>query len=226
MVKKGLFILCLIVSTISYQLTAQIIKAEALLGLNLTQVEGDEVYGFKKPGINIGAGVMIPFAKNWDVSFEITYNQKGAKEGEQYRDTIDGEPVNGAYKLRLNYAEIPVLIHYTDKEFFTIGAGFSFGRLVGIQEWEHGVREATSLNSNTYEKNDFSYIFDLRIRLKGPLKLALRYQNSMVKIRTREFSNFNGDTWTRDQYNKVITLRLIYMFNEKLSRRTFNPDQQ
>ncbi len=219
--------MCVFILMGTYQSIAQVIKAEALLGLNLTQVEGDEVYGFKKPGINIGAGAMIPLGKNWDISFEITYNQKGAKQGDQYNDTIDDVPVTGAYKLRLNYAEIPVLIHYTDKEFLTIGAGFSFGRLVGIQEYEHGSRvDETTLTSNTYDRNDFSYIVDLRVRLKGPLKLALRYQNSMVKIRTREFDNITGDTWSRDQYNKVITLRLIYMFNEKLSRRTIKPDQQ
>ncbi len=220
MVKKSLILFCLFVLVGVYRSNAQTIKAEALLGINLSQVEGDEVYGFKKPGINLGIGAMVPFAKNWDVSFEITYNQKGATQKDQYKDTINDIPVTGAYKLRLNYAEIPVLIHYTDKDFLTIGAGFSFGRLVGVKEWEHGrVVDTTTLNSGTYAKNDFSYIIDLRVRLKGPLKLALRYQNSMVKIRTRQFDNVTGDVWTRDQYNKVLTLRLIYMFNEKPRRK-------
>ncbi|OFY51496.1 MAG: hypothetical protein A2W85_00965 [Bacteroidetes bacterium GWF2_41_31] len=198
---------------------AQIIKSEAIVGFNLTQVEGDEVAGFKKPGINLGVGALIPFGKNWDLSFEVTYNQKGAREGDQYRDTIDGQPITGAYKVRLNYAEIPVLIHYTDKDLLTIGAGFSYGRLVGVKEWEHGrLVETTTVNSNTYEKSDFNYIIDVRIKLKGPLKLSARYQNSMKKIRTREFNNITGATWTRDQYNKVLTFRLIYVFNESKSR--------
>jgi len=201
------------------QVNAQIIKSEAILGFNLTQVEGDEVAGFKKFGLNVGAGAMIPFGKNWDFSLEIVFNQKGAREGVQYRDTIDGKPVTGAYKIRLNYAEIPVLIHYTDKDLLTIGAGFSYGRLVGVQEWEHGrIVESTTLNSNTYNNHDFNYIIDVRIKLKGPLKLSARYQNSMIKIRTREFINTNGDTWSRDQYNKVLTFRLIYVFNESKSR--------
>lgn len=214
----------LIISGISNQLLGQIIKGEALLGLNLTQVEGDEVHGFRKAGLNIGAGVLIPFKKNWDVSMEITYNQKGARQKAQYNDTDSmGNIITGEYKLRLNYVEIPLLVYYTDKEFITIGAGFAWGRLVGIQEWEHGNRvESTTINSDTYDRNDFSYIIDARIKIKGPLKFGVRYQNSMVKIRTREFTDLSGNSWTRDQFNKILTFRLIYIFNEDQSRSNLN----
>ena len=207
---------------ISNSLIGQIIKGEALLGLNLSHVEGDEVAGFKKVGLNIGAGVLVPFKKNWDVSMEVNYNQKGAREPDQYNDTDSlGNVTTGAYKLRLNYVEVPILIHYTDKEFLTIGAGFSWGRLVGAQEWEHGnIVPTTTLNSDVYNKNDFSYIIDLRIKVKGPLKFSVRYQASMMKIRTREFENvYTGDKWTRDQYNKALTFRLIYVFNETQSKQ-------
>lgn len=219
---KGLIniaIILLITCGLSESALGQIIKGEALLGLNLTQVEGDEVHGFKKPGLNIGAGVLIPFKKNWDVSMEVTYNQKGANQKDQYYDTDTlGNVTTGAYKLKIDYVEIPVLVHYTDKDFISIGAGFAWGRLVGIKEWEHGnLVETTTLNSGVYNINDFSYIIDARIKIYGPLKFGFRYQNSMVKIRTREFENTIGDTWTRDQYNKVLTFRLIYIFNEKQS---------
>ena len=221
---KIVIVILLITSGISSPLLGQMIKGEAILGLNLTQVEGDEVHGFKKPGLNLGAGVLIPFKKNWDVSMEVTFNQKGAKQRAQYNDSLNnGQIITGEYKLRLNYVEIPILVHYTDKEFITIGAGFSWGRLVGVQEWEHGKRvESTTLASGVYNKNDFCYIIDARIRIKGPLKFGIRYQNSMVKIRTREFTDFSGGKWTRDQFNKVLTVRLIYIFNEERSRSNFN----
>ncbi len=222
MKKLKLIILTLIIiSSISNSALSQIIKGEALMGFNLSHVEGDEVAGFKKFGLNIGAGVLIPFKEKWDVSMEVTYNQKGARQAKQYNETDSlGNISTGAYKLRLNYVEVPVLVHFTDKEFITIGAGFSWGRLVGVQEWEHGnIVESTTLNSGTYNKNDFSYIIDARIRIKGPLKFGLRYQSSMVKIRTREFENSDGTTWSRDQFNKVLTFRLIYIFNETQSKR-------
>ncbi|RLD83817.1 MAG: hypothetical protein DRJ10_02730 [Bacteroidetes bacterium] len=212
----------LVIIGVSNTIVGQIIKGEALLGLNLSHVQGDEVSGFKKVGLNIGAGVLVPFKKNWDVSMEVNYNQKGARQPDQYDDTDSlGNVTTGAYKLRLNYVEVPILIHYTDKEFLTIGGGFSWGRLVGVQEWEHGnLVPTTTLDSDVYKKNDFSYIIDLRIKVKGPLKFSVRYQSSMAKIRTREFENvYTGDKWTRDQYNKVLTFRLIYVFNETQSKR-------
>ena len=54
-----ILIMCGITSTVS----GQIIKGEAIVGFNLTQVEGDEVHGFRKPGLHIGAGALIPFKK-------------------------------------------------------------------------------------------------------------------------------------------------------------------
>jgi len=215
----------MLVLLMSLQVSGQIIKGEAIAGINLCQVDGDEAFGFHKIRANVGVGVMIPFGKKGkrDVAIETLFSQRGSSEGPQYNDTSStGQLLTGEYKLHLNYLEIPALVMFTDKELITVGAGFSWGRLVGVKEWEHGQRvDSTTLNSGTYSKNDFAILGDIRIRIWQALKINLRYQYSLVKIRTREFSNLAGDTWTRDQYNNVITLRLIYVFNEKRSRENF-----
>lgn len=223
MQKKITFVIVLFfLSLASVEVRAQIIKGEAILGMNLTQVDGDEVFGFKKVGANVGAGVMVPIGGNWDVSFEALFTQKGANQKPQYSDSTR----NGAYRLKLNYVEVPVLVMYTDKEFISAGAGFSWGRLVGVKEWEHGnLVETTTLNSGVYSKNDFSILGDLRIRIYKQLKFNLRYQYSLVKIRTREFENQQGDTWTRDQFNNVISFRLIWVFNEQQSKRVLDENE-
>ena len=78
MIKKGIiFFSIFTISILFSKLSAQIIKGEVISGVNLSQVDGDMFYGFKKFGLNVGVGAMIPFGKNWDVSFEILYNQKG-----------------------------------------------------------------------------------------------------------------------------------------------------
>jgi len=218
MIKKFSSIIFVFLSFgLGLQVSAQIIKGEAIVGMNLSQVDGDEVYGFKKIGLNIGAGVMIPFDKKgkWDVSIEAIYSQKGANQNRQYTDSI----ITGEYRVNLNYVEVPVLVMFTDKDFISAGAGFSWGRLVGAKEWEHGVLiETTTASSGTYSKNDFCILADFRIRIWQGLKFNLRYAYSLVKIRTRDFEDQAGNTWTRNQFNNVISFRLIYVFNEKKSQ--------
>ncbi len=207
----------LFVFILNNQLNAQIIKGEVMAGLNMTQVDGDEVFGFKKPGFSIGAGAMIPFHENFDLSLETNYNQKGASQKAQYIS----DSLNGAYKLYLNYLEIPVLVHYTDKDLISIGTGFSWGRLVGAKEFEHGRQTATTAQNGVYKPNDFCVLLDLRLKVYQSLKFNFRFSYSILSLRTRAFSNLQGDTWTRDQYNKVLTFRLLYIFNEERSKQNF-----
>lgn len=220
-----LFLILLTFTAIN--VSAQIIKGEAIAGLNLTQVDGDEVFGFRKFGANLGAGVLIPFGKKgkWDVSLETLFTQKGSYQKPQYEDSIDnGQVLTGEYKLRLNYVEVPLMVMYTDKELISFGLGLSWGRLFGVKEWEHGeIVPTTTLRNGPYSKNDFSVLADIRIRIWKALKINLRYQYSMVKIRTREFTSKdpNIEPKIRDQFNNVISLRLIYVINEQRSRENF-----
>ncbi len=98
----------------------------------------------------------------------------------------------------------------------------SSGKQVGVKEYEHGqLIETTTLSSGTYNKNDFSILADFRIRIYKSLKFNLRYQYSLLSIRTREYTDLAGNTWTREQYNNVISFRLIWAFNEAQSRKNF-----
>lgn len=73
-------------------------------------------------------------------------------------------------------------------------------------------------NSNSYKKNDFSVCADLRIRIWEGLHAQIRYQYSIVPIRTCLFSSNAGGTPVRLQYNNQIALRLTYIFGEDRSK--------
>ncbi len=196
---------------------SQIIKGQLIAGLNMTQVDGDEVYGYKKPGLQLGLGAMIPFGDKWDLSIETIYNEKGARQKAQYPMLADS--TNGAYSLYLNYLEVPVLVHFTDKELITVGTGFSWGRLITAREYEHDRQTNTDAQNGVYNPNDFNILVDLRMRLYKQIKFNFRYAYSMAKIRTREYSTNtgSGSTWSRKQYNNMLTFRLVYMINEAKS---------
>ena len=112
-------------------LHAQIIKGEVFLGGNACQVDGDECYGYKKFGVHAGAGALIPLTNWMDIGLEVLFNQKGAYK----RDSITyGSTFPHAYNLKLNYAEIPLMIYLTDKDAVSVGLGVSYGRVVGLNE--------------------------------------------------------------------------------------------
>ena len=257
-------------------LHAQIIKGEVFLGGNITQVDGDECYRFRKLGVHAGAGALIPITNWMDVGIEVLFNQKGAYK----RDSINQHLglYTGRYKLNLNYAEIPVMIYLTDKDRYSIGVGVSYGRIVGLQEYIndqatairlgdgqlHWKEEADGLpdishvadikaltdklyeagysqnepiedlvprtiaNSDSYRAHDFNICADLRVRLWEGIHAELRYQYSLAPIRTRLFYKDTNETILKTddrrvqplqrQYNNSITLRVVYIFNERRAK--------
>jgi hypothetical protein len=214
-------LLVLLLLALSPSLSAQRFLGAVVGGMNLSQVDGDEVYGFKRVGGHIGLGVILPIKKKWDVTLETVFNQKGAFEGPQYADTLYGVPVNGKYDLRLNYVEVPLVAHYTDRDRYTVGAGFSYGRLVSSKEVEHDGAIPPYSDTVAFNKNDYSVLADLQIRVWKQLKFNIRYSYSMAMIRERVFIDPYGlkPPNQRKQYNNMLTFRLVYVINEKLSEK-------
>lgn len=204
-----------------------------IAGGNVSQVDGDEVAGYYKWGANAGIALTMPLHNNfrWFATIELLYTQKGAYQNylrananlkdsnqliwhnEDYSVPFDKKV---KYKLNLDYVEIPIVFHYEDPHTgCSIGAGFAWGRLVRAHEIENGWTTTTNLRSGLYKTNDWSVIADARIRIWKGLKLNFRFQYSMVPLRKRLFDPFGPNEELRKQYNNVITVRLIYSFNEK-----------
>jgi hypothetical protein len=215
-----LFLLLALVLCCSPAVKAQRILGAVSLGMNLTQVDGDEYFGYNKVGLNLGPMVIVPFGpkKNWSASMELLYSQKGSYH-RGHTDTT-------TYWLRLDYAEIPVLFHYTDKKVISGGIGFSYGRLVNFKETinDHALDSTYFAQPTTSMSNDdFSVIADLQIRIWSKLWADVRYQYSMKSNRSvhiTDLSTTPRNEYDRDQYNNVITIRLTWVFNqEKISKR-------
>ena len=83
-------------------------------------------------------------------------------------------------------------------------------------------------NSDSYRAHDFSICADLRVRIWEGLHAELRYQYSLVPIRTRLFYKDTNETILKTddsrvqplqrQYNNCLTLRVVYLFNEHRSK--------
>lgn len=225
-----ILIMYVFLSLITTDVKAQLVKGEAFLGLNLSQIDGDKAYGYKRLGLHAGFGGLVPVYQKGDFSIdfslEVAFNQKGSHQGRLYNDTVNGEVITGEYDIYLNYLEVPVLFYFSDRQIYSLGIGASYGRLIGLKEYEHGKKTNVDLlyqGADKYNLNDFCIIADAKVRLYERLKLGVRYQYSMAKIRTRDFYLINGEfDCTRKQYNNTITARLIYVFNEDRSEYIYD----
>ena len=257
-------------------LHAQIVKGEVFLGGNGTQVDGDECYAFRRFGVHAGAGALVPITSWMDVGLEVLFNQKGAYKGDSINQHLG--LYTGTYDLRLNYAEVPLMIYLTDKDRYSVGLGVSYGRLVGLRESINGNPTAIAIgdghlhwrdegadfpdishvsdinelcsyiyqagysqtedietqvpavieNSTNYRAHDFSICADMRIRIWEGIHAELRYQYSLVPIRTRLFYKDQEEVHLKiddrrvqplqHQYNETVTLRIVYIFNERRSK--------
>jgi hypothetical protein len=184
------------------------------LGMNLTQVDGDDFYGFNKVGLNVGPMVIVPFGKNqnWSVSMELLYSQKGS-----YHKGSSDSTISYTYKLVQDYVEIPVLVHFTDKKLISGGVGFCYGQLINYKETHNSFYDTLYQYQTPLANNDISVIADIQIRLWSKLWANLRYQYSMRSNRTVVVDNpfvYPRQPETREQYNNVISIRLTWVFNQ------------
>ena len=218
----GLFI---IFAAFTNTAKAQIFLGEAFVGYNICQVDGDQIMGYFKPGVNAGVGVIAPIWKknnfSIEMSLEVLFNQKGARQGRKYWDhkidTITGREITGEYNLSMNYGEVPIMIYFTDKKLVSAGVGVSYGRLMSLKEYEHGVRTAVTASSGEYDQNEFNILADVKLRVYKRWKVGFRYSYSLNPIREREYHDINYQSLgTFKQYNNLFTFRLTYVFNERL----------
>lgn len=201
---------------------AQRIHAFVSSGMTLSQIEGDELKGFKHIGYTGGVGALTALTDNyrWGLSAEAVITQRGV-----YNNSYDPQNYYNI-DLTLNYVDIPVLIHFQDPYGgMLFGAGLSYGRLL---QQPHGVIKYNpnyfipDTNDMSFLRHDICAVADMRFTIWRGLQLDIRWQHSLMAIkRDWTFFSYNGTdandearykTHTRNCYNHALTFRLIWQF--------------
>ena len=150
----------LLLALITATLSGQTFRAAALAGLNLSQLDGDDLLGFHQPGLNAGLRVVAVLGEHWRVGPEILFSQQGAK-----RNT--NSVTQSAFDaFRFQTVELPVMVHYHDWR-LTAEAGAAYQRLLSY-------RIINTLGENVTE--DISLTDDaLVLHLGATLDLSPRF---------------------------------------------------
>ena len=176
-----------------------------ILGMNLTQIDGDNFAGYRRAGLNAGGVVYIKLQEHVAGSVEVLFSQKGSRA--TYAQPIGPGQYITKYGVDLNYAEMPVMINYFDSRKSHFGGGFSYSQLATANEYMNANYAIPKLSDYPFKKMDINLLLSGSLHMYKGLFFNLRFQYSILSIR----DNVPGIT-KGAQFNNLWTLRLMYLF--------------
>ena len=184
----------------SFSLSAQNFEAGFVGGLTMSQISGDGLGGFDKPGSRIGAYISYPIKRNVNFEVGMQYVQKGSREP-------SGDHGISNYSMNLNYLEIPATINYTFKNGLVIESGIGSGVLFSYSE----VDAIGNLNGESPHTFGLDFICGLQYQILNHLKFNLRYENTILPIRKEDVTTSLEKN--KDWYSSMVSFALMYQIS-------------
>lgn len=184
-------LLCLLV-LMSIVCAAQTFRGSIIGGLNLSQVDGDDLRGFHQPGINAGLRVVALLSDKWSVGPELLFSQQGAVRNQ------NAESVGNLQSLRFQTLELPLMLYYKDWRLIA-AAGASYQRLISYRIEDTNGEDI----SNTLPLSDNWVALQLGVTLQLSPKIGFDFRWS------RHFSDLQTVASPRLR-GRTLTLRLAY----------------
>ena len=190
---------------LQHSVSAQSFKGGVSFGLTAAQVDGDQLAGYNKPGPVGGLYVYKKLGHSLDLQMDMTYVQKGS------RLTPKPQNNNRFILIRLHYAEVPLTLRYTNKN-FGYEAGLSFGALLGSYTGdEFGETPVSALNPNFF-RMEYAAHAGFGMKLSDRWSAFWKISYSLLPVRDypggRQFLSRAG------QYNNVMYFTLRYLLSK------------
>ncbi|MCX2741068.1 porin family protein [Pontibacter anaerobius] len=175
-------------------------------GLNYTTLRGADADNYDyRPGYTAGITARYGFNDMIGIQTEALYTSKGSKR------TYHTSDIETEERLRLNYLDIPVLLHLqVSGLFFEAGPQVSFllkgNQIVEVSRANTTTTTERDITDNPYPI-DFGYAAGLGYRAPSGIGLGLRYNGGLKNI--DDEGGFEG----RERRNTSFQLTLSYVPN-------------
>ena len=198
-------ILCYLLLFLPILGESQNINAGSIIGLNTSQVSGDNLSGFNKFGFRFGGFVNGDFNK-FNIQIELQYINKGSRE------TIKKDMYNEGYKFQVNYIEMPLLINKIIYRNTSIETGLVIGYLLNWSETYDNL-DSSGIDVN---QTEYSFLIGFTQKIADKLYLNSRFSSSITPIR----DHFSGQKigLNKGQYNTSISFALYYYFGSIIKK--------
>tara|TARA_B110000037_G_scaffold128469_1_gene146011 strand:- start:1352 stop:2098 length:747 start_codon:yes stop_codon:yes gene_type:complete len=192
---------CLFFLLVSRGSSAQGFIGTVVIGANVSQIDGDNLLGWDKIGINSGFRLGYNIANKTNLAIEFLYSQRGSAPS-----IASGSDFGS---IDLKYIEIPLLVEYNDwyleeEDYYKVGieGGLSYGNLFSVSSSNSFV----PLNLEGYKKNDISYTIGARYSFTKHLAGVFRFSQTIGNIYANESGDLEG------QVSRWMSFRIHYTF--------------
>jgi hypothetical protein len=205
MTKK--FTILLFCGFLSLSIKAQNFGGGLILGFSTSQVGGDNLAGFNKAGLLIGAYGNKSISELLSFQMEMTFIQKGSNNPKMN----DSEHSNYLKEdISSSYIEVPLLLQYHQSNKLKIEGGVQLAYLInGYYNDING--EIPTYSVNPFRKNDFGLLLGIDYKYSKNISLNTRLSNSILPIGTEDYDLVNSYNSSRKgKYNSVLSFAIHY----------------
>ncbi len=167
-------------------LQAQNFGGRLILGINGSQIDGDGMSGYFKPGLVAGGGVRFPVSERLSIGPEIMYSMKGSKA------SFDQVTKFGYPRIiyRLNYLDLPLVADYRVSGGIIAEGGLSYSRLLNAK-LDNGSNLGFVDVPYLFKKSDVQVLLGLKYEIFDNVWLNGRLLYSVVSTNALGITNVN-----------------------------------
>lgn len=179
-------------------------RGSLVTGLNLSQIDGDQLSGYRKFGISTGLKMEFPISSTFDLGLEFLFSQRGS------RSTITPNQFVDVQRIHLNYAAMPIFIKWNDWWIeedsyykFNLHGGLAPGWLISSRS-----NLSQSVTGSEFNKFDLSFFLGTGYSFTNKWALTLRYTRALNRL----FSQQTTSGEIQGLIGYFITIRSEYTF--------------
>lgn len=198
LLQRTAFICVLMIFLVHYSF-GQRFSGTVIAGANVSQIDGDNLYGWDKIGLNTGFRLGYEIANKTNLAVEFLYSQRGSAP------SISSGSDFGSIDLK--YIEIPVLIEYNDwyleeDDYYKVAVegGLSYGNLFNVSSSNNLVPS----NIEGYKIHDISYTLGARYSFTKHIAGVFRFSQTLGTIYNNDDGNLQG------QVSRWMSFRMQY----------------
>ena len=178
-----------------------------LVGISSSQVGGDNLAGFNKAGLLVGAFANTSISELLSFQMEMTFIQKGSNNPKM--NDVE-HPNYRKEDITSSYIEVPLILQYHQSNKLKIEGGVQLAYLInGYYNDLNG--KIPIYTVNPFIQYDFGVLLGINYKYSKNISFNSRVSNSISPIGTEDYDSIIAyNSLRKGKYNSVLSFTIYY----------------